>query len=119
VASERRRATLRPVTARPTAGLWHTLVDATTEALRREHPHVGQEHVLYVLTQDRFFASLLEQHGVAAEDVRRDLDAMMSRPDYLTTGSNRVLDDEGRIVGHMFLGPDGVAIFEEIDPDEA
>lgn len=103
---------MRPVTARPTAGLWHALLDATSEALRRGHPHVGVEHLLYVLAaKERSIAGgLLERHRVR-EAVRRDLDEAMSRPDYLS-GSNRALDEDGNVVGHMFLGPDGLPFIE-------
>jgi Clp amino terminal domain, pathogenicity island component len=111
-----RTGPLRPVTAQPTAGLWNALLDATSEALRRGHPRAGEEHLLYVLAaRERSIAGgLLERHNVR-EAVRADLDAAMSRPDYLTC-SNRVLDEEGNVVGHMFLGPDGLP-FVELEPD--
>jgi hypothetical protein len=109
---------LQPVTARPTAGLWHALIDATSEALRRGHPHVGVEHLLYVLVADErsIEGGLLERHGVR-DAVREDLDAALSHPDYLK-GSNRALGEERRHVGHMFLGPDGLPFFEPLpDPE--
>lgn len=77
---------------------------------------MGEEHLLYVLAaRERSIAGgLLERHNVR-EAVRGGLGAALPQPDYLT-GSNRVLDEEGNVVGHMFLGPDGLP-FVELEPD--
>ena len=107
------------MTAQPTPGLWQALIDATSEALRRGHAHVGVEHLLYVLAaseRSSIAGGLLERHGVR-ETVRDDLDAAMSHPDYLT-GSNQVLDEDGELVGHLFLGEDGRPFFEPLGDSE-
>lgn len=95
-------------TPRPTAGLWRILQEATLEATRRGHTHVGAEHLLYVVasTPDTFGRSILE-HLSDAEAIATGVDELMRSDQYANAGSNEARGKDGELVGHVVVGPDG------------
>jgi ATP-dependent Clp protease ATP-binding subunit ClpA len=96
------------MTPRPTAELWRLLQEATAEADRRGHNHVGSEHLLFVCaTTPRTFASSLLEHLRVSEPIAARLETLMSSGEYDRAASNAMVDEDGRTVGHLVVGPDG------------
>jgi ATP-dependent Clp protease ATP-binding subunit ClpA len=92
---------------RPTTEFWDLLQEATSEAARRGHEHVGSEHLLLVLasTPGNFARSILD-HIADADLIANGVDQVISSDDYANAGSNEAWEN-GELVGHMVVGPDG------------
>ena len=105
---------------RPTTEFWRILQEASSDATRRGHHHVGSEHLLYALasTANSFTRSFLE-HLDLADPIKQRLDELMTQTSYERASSNAVMDENGNLIGHLYIGPTGEPFFQSVDVADA
>ena len=90
------------MTPTPTSQYWQVLEEATEDAGRRGHSHIGVEHLLFVISGLRHYPGDLLRSVGRGDTVRQTLGELMSRPDYASMGeSNEVVNQEGQLIGYL------------------
>lgn len=108
------------MTSIPTPQYWQVLEEATEDAQRRGHAHVGVEHLLFVISGLRNYPGDLLRSVGRGDFVRQALGELMSRPDYASMGSsNEVVDQDGQLIGYLDAEQGWVPIGTARDADKA